>query len=51
MRHRNVIRLFEVMETKTDIYMVMEYAPGGDLLSYMRQHRSLSEQDARKLFR
>jgi serine/threonine protein kinase len=51
MRHRNVIRLYDVMETKSDIYMVMEYAPGGDLLTYMKEHRSLSEAEARKIFR
>jgi MAP/microtubule affinity-regulating kinase len=51
MRHRNVIRLYDVMETKSDIYMVMEYAPGGDLLTYMKQHRSLNEAEARKIFR
>jgi 5'-AMP-activated protein kinase, catalytic alpha subunit len=29
--HQNIIRLYEVLDTNTDIYVVMEYIPGGDL--------------------
>ena len=31
--------------------MVMEYAGGGDLLNYMKQCRSLCENEAREIFR
>ena len=51
MRHKNIIKLYEVLETKSEIFMVMEYAPGGDLLSFMKKHRSLTEPDARKIFK
>ena len=31
-KHRHVIRLFEVFETNKYLFMVLEYAEGGDLL-------------------
>ena len=36
MRHKNIIRLLETFETKSQLFMVMEYAGGGDLLNYMK---------------
>jgi 5'-AMP-activated protein kinase catalytic alpha subunit len=51
MRHRNIIRLYEVLETKDDIFLVMEYASGGDLLSFMKRRRSLPEKEAKEIFR
>ena len=51
MRHRNVIRLFETLETKADIFIVMEYASGGDLLSFMKKRRSVDEDEAKVIFR
>lgn len=32
-RHPNVIRLFEIIETQTEIVLIMEYAPGKDLFN------------------
>ena len=32
-RHPNVIRLFEIIETPTEIVLIMEYAPGKDLFN------------------
>ncbi|MBZ3870693.1 Sperm motility kinase X [Sciurus carolinensis] len=35
LEHENVIQLFQVMETKHNIYMVMEHAGGGELQCYI----------------
>jgi serine/threonine protein kinase len=49
MRHRHIISLQEVIETKSEIAMVMSYAQNGDMLSFMKKQRSLSEVDAKRI--
>lgn len=49
-RHPHIIRLYEVIETKTDIFMVMEYVSGGELFDYIVSKGRLSEDEARKFF-
>jgi 5'-AMP-activated protein kinase catalytic alpha subunit len=34
-RHPHIIRLYEVIETPTDIFMVIEYVAGGELFDYI----------------
>ena len=49
MRHLNhecVIRLFEVIDTTTRLFLVMEHAPNGSLLDYVRARKRLAEPDA-----
>nr|CAD1841701.1 unnamed protein product [Ananas comosus var. bracteatus] len=48
--HPNVLRLLEVMATRSKIYLVMELAPGGDLLSLLARSRGgrLPEPAARR---
>ena len=48
--HPHVIRLYEVISTPTDIYVVTEYLPGGELFDYIVQRGKLQESDARKFF-
>jgi 5'-AMP-activated protein kinase catalytic alpha subunit len=48
-KHPNVLRLYEVMATKTKIYFVMEYAKGGELFAKVAKGR-LKEDVARKYF-
>lgn len=35
--HPNIIRLYELLDTPTDIFMVTEYVPGGELFDYIVQ--------------
>lgn len=52
LKHKNVVGLFNVIENKTYVCMVMEYADGGELFDFvLRQNNSrLSEIEARNYF-
>uniref|UniRef100_A0ACD5YHN6 Uncharacterized protein n=1 Tax=Avena sativa TaxID=4498 RepID=A0ACD5YHN6_AVESA len=49
LKHPNVLKLFEVMATKSKIYFVLEHAKGGELFSKIARGR-LNEHVARKYF-
>ncbi|KAJ1968179.1 hypothetical protein IWQ62_001398 [Dispira parvispora] len=49
--HPNIIRIMKRADTKNNTVLVMEYAQGGELLSYIRQHGRLREEEARRFFR
>ncbi|CAN0923845.1 CBL-interacting protein kinase 2 [Linum grandiflorum] len=48
-QHKNVLRLHEVLASKTKIYFVVEYAKGGELFQKVAKGR-LKEDAARKYF-
>ncbi|CAA2958459.1 CBL-interacting serine threonine- kinase 7-like [Olea europaea subsp. europaea] len=48
--HPNILKLHEVMATKTKIYLVMELAPGGELFAKLSRQRRFSESTARLYF-
>ncbi|KAL3819487.1 hypothetical protein ACJIZ3_005392 [Penstemon smallii] len=48
--HPHVIRLYEVIETQTDIYVVMEYVMRGELFDYIVEKGRLQENEARGFF-
>uniref|UniRef100_A0A1I8PQ72 SNF-related serine/threonine-protein kinase n=1 Tax=Stomoxys calcitrans TaxID=35570 RepID=A0A1I8PQ72_STOCA len=51
-QHPNVVRLYEVIDTQTKLYLVLELGDGGDLYDYIMKHDGgLSENLARKYFR
>lgn len=49
--HPNVIKLYQVMETENECYIIMEYAQGGELIDYIAARDRLTESEARKYFR
>jgi carbon catabolite-derepressing protein kinase len=49
LRHPHIIKLYSVINTKTDIYMVLEYVPM-ELFDYIVKHGRLGEARARRLF-
>uniref|UniRef100_A0A8R7U100 non-specific serine/threonine protein kinase n=1 Tax=Triticum urartu TaxID=4572 RepID=A0A8R7U100_TRIUA len=48
--HPHIIRIYEVIETPKDIFVVMEYCQNGDLLDYIVMKRRLQEDEARRIF-
>ncbi|TMW58966.1 hypothetical protein Poli38472_007111 [Pythium oligandrum] len=50
MRHPHLIRLYEVIDTPTDIFMVLEYVAGGELFDYIVSKGRLSPEEARHFF-
>ena len=48
-RHPNVLKLFEVMASKSKIYFALEYAKGGELFNKITKGK-ISEDDARRYF-
>ncbi|XP_057867023.2 CBL-interacting serine/threonine-protein kinase 15-like [Cryptomeria japonica] len=50
LRHPNIVQLYEVMATKTKIYLIMEYVSGGDFFAKLEGVGSFGEEEARKYF-
>ncbi|KAI4377246.1 hypothetical protein MLD38_014909 [Melastoma candidum] len=50
LHHPNIVRIHEVIGTKSKIYIVMEYVSGGLLSDKLAYSNRFSEQEARKLF-
>ncbi|CAG9860390.1 unnamed protein product [Phyllotreta striolata] len=49
-RHPHIIKLYQVISTPTDIFMIMEYVSGGELFEYIVKHGKLQEHEARRFF-
>jgi len=37
-QHPFVVRLYDVIDTQTKLYLVLEFADGGDLYDYIMKH-------------
>jgi len=48
LRHDHIVQLKDFEWDKNYIYIIMEYCSGGDLLSFLRLKRALSEQTVRR---
>lgn len=48
--HPHIIRLYEVVDTPADIYVVMEYVKSGELFDYIVEKGRLQEDEARNFF-
>ncbi|XP_014274106.1 5'-AMP-activated protein kinase catalytic subunit alpha-2 isoform X1 [Halyomorpha halys] len=49
-RHPHIIKLYQVISTPSDIFMIMEYVSGGELFDYIVKHGKLKEYEARRFF-
>ncbi|GMH16634.1 hypothetical protein Nepgr_018475 [Nepenthes gracilis] len=50
LNHPNIVRIHEVLASKTKIYIVMEYVSGGQLSDKLSYAEKLSESEARNYF-
>ena len=48
--HKNVIQLYEVLDTQNSIYLIMENCEGGEMFQYIVQHSHVPEPQACKFF-
>jgi len=50
LHHPNIIRLYEVLETPNEIYIVTEYASGGELYTRISKEGKFNEDEAKSIF-
>lgn len=50
-KHENIIRLYETFYNDKYLLIVIELCSGGDLLSYVRKRRKLTEPTAKVIFK
>lgn len=49
LKHQNIARLFQVFETETIIYLVLEYCAGGELFDYIVSKSKLEESESAQI--
>lgn len=49
--HQHICRLYQVIETESHYFMVIEYCSGGELFDHIVEKNKLSETESRKFFR
>ena len=45
-RHKNIVQLYDIMESETNLYFVLEYCKGGELFDYIVKNKRLTENEA-----
>ena len=52
-QHPNVVRLYEVVDTPTKLYLILEFGDGGDMYDHIMKHegRGINEEKAKHYFR
>ncbi|KAJ3092186.1 MAP/microtubule affinity-regulating kinase 4 [Quaeritorhiza haematococci] len=51
LHHPHIVKVYDVIESADLIYIVMEYAAGGELFDYIVAHKRVREKEARSFFR
>ncbi|KAI8612311.1 kinase-like domain-containing protein, partial [Chytriomyces sp. MP71] len=51
LHHPHIVKVYDVIETDDFIYIIMEYAVGGELFDYIVANKRVKEREARAFFR
>lgn len=51
LKHANICKLYQVVETESHYFLIMEYCCGGELFDHIVEKEKLSEEEARFFFR
>ncbi|KAL7750248.1 hypothetical protein RI367_004421 [Sorochytrium milnesiophthora] len=51
LNHQHIVRLYEVIDTPKELYLILEYVPGGEIFDFLVSKGRMKEKDARKYFR
>ena len=46
LRHPVVVQLYEIIESENELYLIMEYARGGELFEFIVSHKRVREKEA-----
>ena len=49
-KHKYIVRLYEIIETPRHIFIIMEYCDGGDMMNYILTRGRLTETESLKFF-
>lgn len=49
--HPNIIRIIEILFDPNYVYIVQEYASGGDLYSFLKKQKNFKEEQARQIMK
>ncbi len=49
-RHPNIVQLYEIIETTKQLYLITEYASGGELYDYIVANTRIKEKEACRFF-
>ncbi|KAK8174729.1 hypothetical protein BC567DRAFT_289719 [Phyllosticta citribraziliensis] len=49
--HPNIVKLYDVWENRSELYLIMEYVEGGELFAYIDEHTGLDEMEVVYIFR
>lgn len=51
LNHPHIVKVIDVVETHDFIYIIMEYAVGGELFDYIVANKRVKEKEAKSFFR
>jgi serine/threonine protein kinase len=51
LNHKNIIKLHQGFVVQNELLLIMEYADGGELVSYVEEREGLPEVECRSIFK